>query len=83
MPRFVGHHHISAGAAGRSVLGDDPGQQVALGRDDFTVLVGVLVEQRGVGLLDEAADLLIETAALLSLAIAVMAILNVGARRCL
>jgi hypothetical protein len=29
------------------VLGDDTGQQVALGRDDFTVLVGVFVEQRG------------------------------------
>jgi hypothetical protein len=28
------------------VLGDDPGQQVALGRDDFTVFVGVFVEQR-------------------------------------
>ena len=81
---LVGHHHIvGQQVLPGVVLGDDPGQQVALGRDDFTVLVGVFVEQRGVGLLDEAADLLIETAALLTLAIAVMAILNVGARQLL
>ncbi|STT00948.1 Uncharacterised protein [Klebsiella pneumoniae] len=81
---FVSHHHIvGQQVLPGVVLGDDPGQQVALGRDDFTVLVGVFVEQRGVGLLDEAADLLIEAAALLTLAIAVMAILNVGARQLL
>jgi hypothetical protein len=80
----VGHHHIArqqvlAGV----VLGDDTGQQVALGRDDFTVFVGVFVEQRGVGLLNQAANLLVQAAALFTLAIAVVAILNVGARQLL
>ena len=81
---LMGHHHIvGQQVLPRIVLGDDTSQQVALGRDDFTVLVGIFVEQRGVGLLDEAADLLIETAALFALAITVMAILNVGARQLL
>ncbi|MCS5945784.1 hypothetical protein LNP25_10935 [Klebsiella variicola subsp. variicola] len=32
----------------RIVLGDDTGQQVPLGRDDFAILAGIFVEQRGV-----------------------------------
>lgn len=39
------------------VLGDDTGQQVALGRDHFAVFIGIFIEQRRVGLLYRAADL--------------------------
>ena len=65
------------------VFGDDTGQQVALGRDDFTVFIGVFIEQRGVGLLHQAANFLVQTTAFLTLNITVMAIFNVGARQLL
>ena len=42
---LVGHHHVMRQQVlARVVLGDDACQQIALGRDDFAVFVGVLVE---------------------------------------
>lgn len=42
---LVGHDHVMRQQVlARVVLGDDARQQIALGRDDFTVFVGVLVE---------------------------------------
>ena len=61
------------------VFGDDTGQQIALGRDHFAVFVGVFIEQGRVGLLHQATDLLIQATAFLTLHVAIVAILNVGA----
>ena len=65
------------------VFGNDTGQQVALGGDHFTVFIGVFIEQGGVGLLHQATDLLVQTAALLALHVAIVAVLNIGARQLL
>ena len=65
------------------VFGNDTGQQVALGRDHFTVFVGVFIEQGGVGLLHQATDLLVQTTALLTLHVTIVTVLNVGARQLL
>ena len=65
------------------VLGDDTGQQVALGRDHFAVFIGIFIEQRRVGLLYQAADLLVKATPFLTLDVTVVTILNVGARQLL
>lgn len=76
---FVSLNHITGQhVAGGIVLGDDTGQQVALGRDHLGVFVGVLVEQGGVGLLDQTPDLLRQTAARLAGLIPIVAILDIG-----
>lgn len=76
---FVGYYYI----VGQQVLlgvvfGDDFGQQVVLGWDDFIVFIGVFVEQCGVGLFDEVVDFLIEMVVFFMLVIVVMVIFNVG-----
>ncbi|MNY52844.1 hypothetical protein D3C86_1885540 [compost metagenome] len=63
------------------VFGDNPGQQIALRRDHFAVFVGVLVEQRRVGLLDQTTNFLVQATALFALNITIVAVLNVGARQ--
>ncbi len=77
---LVGLNHITGQhVAGGIVLGDDTGQQVALGRDHLGVLVGVLVEQGRVGLLDQTTDLLRQTTARLAGQIPIVTIFDIGA----
>ena len=81
---FMGEHHVARQQIlARVVLGDDARQQVALGRDHFAVFIGVLVQQRRVGLLNQPADLFIQAALFFTGDIAVVAILNIGARQLL
>ena len=61
----------------RIVLGDDTGQQVALGWDHFTVFVGVFVQQRGVGLLNQTPNFLVQATTFFTLDITVVAIFDV------
>ncbi len=72
------NHITGQHVAGGIVLGDDTGQQVALGRDHLGVFVGILVEQGGIGLLNQTADLLRQTAARLAGLIPVVAIFDIG-----
>ena len=60
------------------MFGDDTGQQVALGRDDFTVFVGIFVKQGRVGLFNQTANFLVQAAAFFTLDIAVVAIFDIG-----
>ena len=62
------------------VFSHDTGQQIALGRDHLAGFIGVFIEQGGVGLLDQTPDFLIQTTALLTLDVAVVAVLNISAR---
>ncbi len=76
---LVGLNHITGQhVAGGIVLGDDTGQQVALGRDHLGVFVGILVEQGCIGLLDQTTDLLRQTAARLASLIPVVTIFDIG-----
>lgn len=61
------------------VFGDNPGQQIALGGNDFTVFVGVFIEQRGVSLLYQAANFLVQTTTLFTLNVAIVTVFDVGA----
>lgn len=61
------------------VFGNNTRQQVTLGRDDFTVFVRIFIEQGGVGLLYQTTNILVQTTALLTLNVTIVAILNVGA----
>ncbi len=72
------NHITGQHVAGGIVLGDDTGQQVALGRDHLGVFVGILVEQGGIGLLNQTADLLRQTAARLASLISVVTIFDIG-----
>ena len=76
---LVGKHHIARQQMLAGVMfGDDTGQQVALGRDDFTVFVGIFVKQGRVGLLNQTANFLVQAAAFFTLDIAVVAIFDIG-----
>ncbi len=67
----------------RVVARDDARQQIALGGNDFAVFIGVLVQQRRIGLLHQAADLFIQAALFFAGDIAVVAIFNIRARQLL
>ena len=81
---LVRRHHVARQQMLTGIVfSHDTGQQVALGRDHFTVFIGVFVEKGGVGLLDQATDLLVQAAALLALHVTIVTVLNVGARQLL
>lgn len=79
---FMGQHHVARQDVLFSVVfGDDARQQVALGGDHLAVLVGVLVQQRAVALLDQAANFLVQAAAQLARHVAIVAVFDIGARQ--
>ena len=81
---FVGLHHIPwQHVLLGIVFGDDTGQQIALGRDHLAILVGVLVEQIHIALLDQATDLLAQASLLFPGHVTVVTIFDVGARHLL
>ncbi len=63
------------------VLRHNTGQQIALGRDDFAVFVGVLVEQRHIALLNQTPDFLVQAPAHFTFHVAVVAVFNVSTRQ--
>ena len=65
------------------VFGNDTGQQVALGRNDFTVFVCVFVQQCGVGLFHQPANFLVQAAPFFTRDITIVAIFNIGTRELL
>lgn len=65
----------------RVVLGDNPCQQVALSRDHSSILIGILMQQLGVALLDEALNLAAELADSLTGDVAVVSKFNVSPRQ--
>ncbi|MNM93414.1 hypothetical protein D3C81_1057880 [compost metagenome] len=77
---LVGQHYVTRQDVLLGImLGDDPGQQIALGGDHFAVLVGVFVQQRHVALLHQATDLLVQPPAQFTRYVAIVTIFNIGA----
>ncbi|MNG94505.1 hypothetical protein D3C79_535170 [compost metagenome] len=60
------------------VLGDDTGQQIALGRDHLAVFIGVLIEQRDVALFHQTTNFLVQPPAQLTRDVTIVAIFDVG-----
>ncbi|VTP63109.1 Uncharacterised protein [Leclercia adecarboxylata] len=80
IPALVRLHHVTRQQVLTGIVfGDDTGQQITLGGDHFAVFIGVFVEQRRVGLFDQAADLLVQATAFFTLDIPVVTVFNVGA----
>ncbi len=71
---YVTRQQVLAGI----VFGDNPGQQIALGGNDFTVFVGVFIEQRGVSLLYQP-RISVQTTTLFTLNVAIVTVFDVGA----
>ena len=75
------HHVARQQLLLRIMFRDDARQQVALRRDHLTVFIGVFVQQRGVGLIDQAANGVVQLAALLARYVAIVTIFDIGARQ--
>ncbi|MNP40674.1 hypothetical protein D3C76_1343280 [compost metagenome] len=81
---LMGQHHVTRQDVLLGiVLGDDPGQQIALGGDHLAVFIGVFIEQRYVALLDQAADLLVQPSTQFTRDVAIVTVLNIGPRQLL